>query len=344
MREYTLFGQGEIDCLRQFAETVGKDPLLTQGSTGNISLKLDGVLWIKESGKWLAEAAREDILTALDWPQVMRCVREGIDPAIRFPGASVETAMHAIMPHRVTLHVHCVSAIAWSVRQDAPSQLKPRLEGLRWAWIPYVASGLALARRIEQALSSAPDRNIFVLGNHGLVIAGESIAAVECHLAEWRTRASLPMRQSHPADYAALLDLSGDSAWDLPDDDAIHALGADPVSLSILSAGVLHPCQAMFGDPRITEIFRAVSFPESQAAVEECRRRRDPFLIVAGRGVLVNRSITPGEYATLAGLAQVVERIGASGPVRYLTSEEVAELCCDSGHRYLAGVGHRENQ
>jgi len=48
--------------LLELAGRVGRNPLLTQASTGNISLKLDGVLWVKASGKWLADAAGGKIL------------------------------------------------------------------------------------------------------------------------------------------------------------------------------------------------------------------------------------------------------------------------------------------
>src|ERR1019366_1279525 len=52
-------------------------------------------------------------------------------------GTSVETAMHAVLPHSVVLHVHSVNTIAWAVRRDGPSELAARLEGIDWAWIPY---------------------------------------------------------------------------------------------------------------------------------------------------------------------------------------------------------------
>ena len=100
---------------------MGSDPLLTQASTGNSSVKLDGVLWIKASGRWMADAMREDILIPLDLDRVTHdCVRRGIDPAEHYPSASVETAMHVALPHRFVLHVHCVNTIAWAVGSDAP--------------------------------------------------------------------------------------------------------------------------------------------------------------------------------------------------------------------------------
>src|SRR5256885_4911447 len=64
---------------------------------------------------------------------------------------SIETAMHAVLRHRVVIHVHSINAIAWAIRVDGPGQLRERLAGLHWQWIPYTASGIPLARQIEKA-------------------------------------------------------------------------------------------------------------------------------------------------------------------------------------------------
>jgi rhamnose utilization protein RhaD (predicted bifunctional aldolase and dehydrogenase) len=50
--------QAELTRLRELSARIGSDPLLTQASTGNSSIKLEGVLWIKASGKWMADAIR----------------------------------------------------------------------------------------------------------------------------------------------------------------------------------------------------------------------------------------------------------------------------------------------
>src|ERR1017187_8264007 len=104
--------QSELISLRELSERIGRDRLLTQASTGNSSIKLEGVLWIKASGKWMADAMHEDILIPLDLAEVKERVKQEVDPAERYPRASIETAMHAVLPHRVVLHVHCVNTIA----------------------------------------------------------------------------------------------------------------------------------------------------------------------------------------------------------------------------------------
>jgi rhamnose utilization protein RhaD (predicted bifunctional aldolase and dehydrogenase) len=314
--------------LLELAARVGRDPLLTQASTGNISMKLDGVLWIKASGKWMAGAMEDEILIPLDLDGVEASVSQNLDPAELYPNASIETAMHVTLPHPVILHVHSVNTIAWAVRGDAPAQLETRLDGLRWAWIPYVASGLPLAREIERVLAAHPDTDVLVLGNHGLVLGGKNYQATEDLLSEIERRLAIPAREAHPPDYERLAELAGDSSWMLPDDDAIHALATDPISRKILEGGFLYPCQAMFSDARTPELFHATPVPDL------AQHPTRPFLLVRGRGVMLNRSMTPAEIAMLSGLAQVVQRIESSAPLRYLTEAEVAAGSSTAAYRY----------
>jgi rhamnose utilization protein RhaD (predicted bifunctional aldolase and dehydrogenase) len=329
----------DLSPLLDLAGRVGRNPLLTQASTGNISLKLDGALWIKASGKWLADAGGGKILIPLDLAGVRASIRQNIDPAELYPNASIETAMHVTLPHPVVLHVHSVNTIAWAIREDATAQLEARLAGLRWQWIPYVASGLPLAREIQRVLSVHPETDVLILGNHGLVLGGDSCDATEKLLAEIERRLLIAPRQAHPADYSLLADLAADSTWALPDDDSIHGLATDPLTRKILEGGFLYPCQAMFSGAKTPELFHAVPAPEVTDFAGYVGR---PFVIIKGRGVVLSPSMTPAETAMLSGLAQVVQRIGTLTPVRYLTEDEVAASSSTAAYRYreLANASH----
>jgi len=307
--------RADLSALLDLTQRAGSDPMLAQASTGNSSAKLNGILWVKASGKWMADALRDDIFIPLPLAEIRECLRQGVDPATEYPAASLETAMHGALPHRVVLHVHCVNTIARAVRADASDQLGRLLRGLHWQWIPYVASGLPLSRAIEQTLSRRPDRNVFVLGNHGLVIGGASAEAVEDLLADVVRRLSIRARQALPADYAALLEISTDSPWDLPDDDAVHCLGTDIVSQKILAGGFLYPCQAIFSNATSADLFQPIPYYDllDCPSIRYCNR---PFLIVEGRGALISKSAQPSELAMLSGLAEIVQRLDASAPLR----------------------------
>ena len=204
----------ELMELRQLSARIGANPLLVQASSGNTSTKMDDILWIKASGKWLINASDEDFLVCVRLANARRCLRENI--AIPETRASIETAMHAVLPHKVVIHVHSVNAIAWAVREDAPAQLSALLSGLAWQWIPYAPSGAPLAKNIERTLSCFPETSVLVLGNHGLVICGDRCRSAEHLLTEVESRLAIEPR---------------------------------PIGLrmqSILSGGALYPCQAIF--------------------------------------------------------------------------------------------------
>ena len=318
----SVASQAELSSLRELSALVGSDLLLTQASTGNSSIKLENILWIKASGKWMADAIHEDIFIRLDLAEVKECIKQKADPAELDVRASIETAMHAVMPHRVVLHIHSVDTIAWAVRQDAPVQLKCRLDGLLWQWISYVPSGLPLAREIEKALSACPDTNVLILGNHGLVIGGDDCGAVEELLSQVQQRLALCPRQPDPTDYAALAKIADGSSWSLPYDNEIHALGTDAISRAILSVGILYPCQLIFSTSSAPVPFRSIPCLDPRDQWER-RYRSQQFLMIERCGVIVKRTMTPAQRAMMSGLAQVVQRINSSAPLRYLTDEEI---------------------
>ncbi len=310
--------QAEIDDLLELSARIGGNPLLVQASAGNTSVKLDGALWIKASGKWLRQAKREEILIPVDLSQVRRCVcleREFGAEVVMLSASplrpSIETAMHAVLPHRVVVHVHSVNTIAWAVRQDAPARLQELLAGLKWQWIPYSASGLALARRVERAVSLNSATDVFVLGNHGLVVGAHCCQAAEALLGEVEKRLALLPRQVPKPDLTALSLIAGDSEWSLPPDEALHALATDTISESLFSAGTLYPCQGIF-----------------------LSSLAPPFLLVSGSGLVISARITRAEYAVLLGLVQVVRRIEATAPIRYLLPEELDRIMNLEAHRY----------
>jgi rhamnose utilization protein RhaD (predicted bifunctional aldolase and dehydrogenase) len=330
----------ELWRLLDLALRVGSDPLLTQASTGNISIKRNGVLWIKASGRWMADAASGDILIPLDLTQLLNdCLRRRVDPADCYLGASTETALHAVLPHRIVLHVHCVNTIAWAVRCDGAVRLEEMLQGLSWRWVPYVASGLPLSHAVERVLYADPDTDVFILGNHGLVVCGNEPDAVEQLLDEVIRRVSIPSRALCPHDYVELRAMSRNSGWTLPEDERIHTLGTDPISRRILAGGILYPCQAIFSDISARNPFLPSSDFESCCDSDALYSDR-PFRIFEGRGILVSEAISSATLAMLCGLAEVLQRLHASAPVRYLTELEIAAIPRETVHRYreLASV------
>ncbi|MFZ3217057.1 MAG: class II aldolase/adducin family protein [Candidatus Acidiferrales bacterium] len=330
--------ENEIASLLRLSARVGADPLLVQASNGNTSIKLDGVLWIKASGKWLANATREEILVLLAMADVRDSIQHDRAVALRHLPRnglrpSIETAMHAVLPHRVVLHVHSVNAIAWAVRLDGPAQLQERLGGLHWKWIPYAPSGVPLAREIARAVAGAPETDVLVLGNHGLVVCGNDCASAESLLAEVERRLAIVPRRASAPQRDLLQMIARSSPWRFPILESLHALGTDPVSLRILQSGILYPCQAVFLGATIPLLPSGCVTTDSTGCSNAGDTTR-PFIVVEGSGVLVNENISTAERATLAALLEVVQRTEESAPLRYLTRAEITKVLTEYATTY----------
>ena len=191
----------DLAALARVSAELGANRLLIQAAGGNTSVKTDGVLWVKASGRWLAKALDEPIFAALDLPRLTDAMALG-DPAcetcdafvradLSAPGLrpSVETTLHAGLPQRFVLHVHCVETIANAVLEDGASRIAPLLDGLKWAWVPYTRPGFPLFQTIT------PGADVYVFANHGLVVAADTLEAAVALLATVGRRLARPLQK-----------------------------------------------------------------------------------------------------------------------------------------------------
>ena len=219
----------EFRALRELSAALGADPLRTQGAGGNTSIKRDGVMWIKASGTWLVDALAQDIFTPVRLDPLRRAIADG-DPraaaAVDFVDTqrnagglrpSIETSVHAIIPAPVVVHIHCVNTIALAVRHDGEALARERLRphaDLALAFVPYRKPGLPLAHAIAERLSKGT--NVLVLANHGLVVAGETVAEVADRIERVCETLSVPARVAPQVDAEKLAAIVGGSDYRLP--------------------------------------------------------------------------------------------------------------------------------
>jgi len=328
----------EFMSLRDLSARVGADPFLVQASNGNTSIKLSGILWIKASGKWLAHAMQEEMLVPLELAEVQESVQKGTNIASQYAQnndlyPSIETAMHAVLRHRVVLHVHSINAIAWAIRLDGPDQLKERLAGLHWRWIPYVASGMPLAREVEKAVAPAPETDVLILGNHGLVVCGPDCYTAETLLWDVERRLAIIPRRFPEPNATVLAMIARFTRWQFPDVDSLHALGTDAVSRKILKGGVLYPCQAIFLGTTMPLLPPALVLSKFMKRLNGSDRT-PPFVAVERSGVMLREKMTRAERANLFGLVQVTQRTEESVALRYLKEAEITDLLGKDEHGY----------
>lgn len=192
-----------LEELAEVARRFGRDPEFSRAGGGNASAKIDGVLYIKQSGVALATLTAAGLLP-LDTEPLLALLHSddataeagatGGDPVMRTAIAarlgdvderrpSVELLFHAFLPGRFVLHTHPIDINAVTCNRDGAA-LAGRLFGDRALWVPYTNPGLPLARAIVEARraylerTGRPAPHITLLQNHGIIVEGDSAADI----------------------------------------------------------------------------------------------------------------------------------------------------------------------
>jgi len=323
-----------LDQLRTLSGRVGADPSLVQAAGGNTSVKHGGVMWIKASGTWLRDAASRDIFVPIDHVALRDALARhdpAADACLPFVRAdlnatglrpSIETSVHALMPQRVVVHVHCVNTIAWAIRADAEERLRERLEGLAWAFVPYARPGLPLAQNMVTRLR--PDIHVLVLGNHGLVVAADTVEQAERLLAQVTARLSRQPRPLIPPHHDALTARAAGTPYRLAHDLQTHALATDALALTVAARHVYYPDHVVFlGVGVATDL-------ASEA----------PIVAVPGEGVLVRADAKPAAEAMARCLADVMRRVERGAPLVPLTADDIDRLVNWDAEKYRQVMPH----
>jgi rhamnose utilization protein RhaD (predicted bifunctional aldolase and dehydrogenase) len=335
----------EFKALRIFSAGLGRNPSRTQAAGGNTSLKRDGVLWIKASGAWLAHADERDIMVPVDLGGLLDAlasddpraetaasfVDEAHNPQRLRP--SIETSVHAVIPQAVVAHIHCVETIALAVTERGEALVAERLRSLSdvaWIYLPYCKPGLTLAKIIAARLTSGA--NVVVLANHGLVVAGASVAEVADRLDRVCQALASPARAAPAADLSRLAQAIEGSDYRLPIDAAAHALALDSASLSLARGGSVYPDHVIFLGPGIV----VAPDIETGAGARPAggRDRPSPMVVIPGLGVAMHRSATPAADAMARCLADVVSRIPPDAEIVRLTPQQEYELTHWEAEKY----------
>lgn len=333
----------EFQSLRAVSSRMGRNLLLIQGGGGNASLKQGGKLHVKSSGTWMSDALDRDIFVTLD----LQCVRDLIARGSEsFASAavedmapdrrpSIETALHAIMPHPIVLHVHSVNAICTSLLPDSEARLDQALSNLDWAMVPYVQPGAELASAVGGVLKEgAPD--VILLCNHGLVVGAATAIAAEA-LTE-AVEALLALPSAELSDVVPPSEPSPLSGYRWSDIAETHALAHRPDLAASLTCGALLPDQVVYlGGPSVW-IDNAEAFTSVQHVWRAQRGVLPGFVLLGGAGALIRDDITSGGSSMVRLLTELARRIPAGTVPSTLTLAQEQALLGWEAEAYRLGV------
>lgn len=166
---------------------IGQDPNLVMHGGGNTSVKLRArdvfgdavdVIHIKGSG-WdlgtieaaglpavrMAPLMRLRDLPALSDEEMVNVQRSNLLDSTA-PNPSVETLLHAYLPHKYVDHTHATAMLALANLPEVEAATR-EIFGDRMALVPYVMPGFALAKLAAETFERHPDAEGLLLVNHG---------------------------------------------------------------------------------------------------------------------------------------------------------------------------------
>ncbi|MFK8079918.1 MAG: class II aldolase/adducin family protein [Granulosicoccus sp.] len=357
----------QFSALRSHSAELGADPCQIQGAGGNTSIKQGGIMWIKASGKWLQHADQDELFVPVALAPLLEALQAGdpraekstdfvvneLNPQGLRP--SIETTLHAVLRQRVVIHVHCVDTISLAIQQDAQALLSARLTTFNWEFIPYVRPGLPLSRSIASRIKA--DTNVLVLGNHGLVVAADSVeaclallnrvrAAVFCEIRQFQSNSVSVNKGASAAGLLTHKDLMRriDTSDYVPAlSPETHVIAFDAVGLAVAAGGSLYPDHVIFlGKGTV------VAKPDEplSAVLQRCELEDLPkpvSIVFPGEGVALIREATPGQQAMARCLSDVCLRVPANVAVNYLTDIQNHELLHWEAEQYRQALSQPES-
>ena len=329
-----LRGSAAFADLLAVSERLGRDPLQVQGAGGNTSLKSGGAMWVKASGTWLADARDTEIMVPVDAAGMRAALEEGdgaaedgqaFAVADQNPSGlrpSIETSLHALLDWPVVLHTHCVATIATAVRADAEAVTEARLGDLDALFVPYARPGADLARAIRARLR--PGARVLVLGNHGLVVGGDTPAEAETCLREVTRR----LEPSQPAEGGAapgFVDRLAGTGWAPVPRESTQQVAQDPERLAIADGGSLYPDHVIFLGPGVA-VARNGESPGAAAIRAAGDGPPRKLVFVPGEGAAIPSDASPSVLALAGALGDVIMRIDPAARLARLTVADEASL------------------
>lgn len=328
----------ELEGLRAVSARIGRNLHLVQGAGGNTSIKIDDALWVKASGLWLADAESDQIFVPVDLQGARLALANDNAkmPILDRYGEmklrpSIETSLHALMTHPVVLHVHAVNSIAWAVRTDGDDELRDRMLGLAWAKLPYCRPGLPLSQAIA-ALTAQGQPDVLLLGNHGLLVGGETVETAEALMHDVERRLALSSNPATLSDMARLQALCAGTDYRPASSEDCHLLATSARHLKLATGGSFYPDHVVFLGPALPSL-QAESRSIDDFLAEFGEHPPVAFL-VPGAGALVRQDILPAAEAMLQCLGLVINRLPLTASIRYLPREEEIALLDWDAERY----------
>jgi rhamnose utilization protein RhaD (predicted bifunctional aldolase and dehydrogenase)/NAD(P)-dependent dehydrogenase (short-subunit alcohol dehydrogenase family) len=216
---YAEKGVSEDLALRVYTtRLLGRDPLLVLHGGGNTSVKTRAkddlgfeheVIAVKGSGWDMAEIEPQGMpavkleplrklraLSALSDEAMVNVQRLNLLDASA-PNPSVETLLHAFLPHKFIDHTHAAAVLSIVDQPDGEALAREVYDG-RMGIVPYIAPGFGLAKAAAEVFEQDEKVEGLILHKHGIFTFGATAREAYERMIEMVSLAEARLRQGRP--------------------------------------------------------------------------------------------------------------------------------------------------
>jgi rhamnose utilization protein RhaD (predicted bifunctional aldolase and dehydrogenase)/NAD(P)-dependent dehydrogenase (short-subunit alcohol dehydrogenase family) len=165
-----LHGGGNTSVKTRLADLMGRatEVLCVKGSGSDMAvIEPEGLPAVR-----LAELRMLRARDALSDEDMVRAQRANLlDPMA--PNPSVETLLHAFVPHKFVDHSHATAVLSLIDQPDGEAKAAQLYDG-RMGVVPYIMPGFALAKRAAEVFDALPAAHGLILHKHGIFTFGEA--------------------------------------------------------------------------------------------------------------------------------------------------------------------------
>ena len=323
--------------VERYCASIARDRLLVQAAGGNVSWKSNSTIWIKASGTWLADAEKKDVFVPVDDVALARGDFDVSPKALEGYGLrpSIETLLHALMPHKFVVHLHPVDAMAHLIRCNCEVDLQAVLgDAFAWALVDYFKPGADLAQAIHAKLLEKSDVQVVLLKNHGVILGAETLVEIDRLLQALNVRLAKQPRLPNISvtGTRGLTAVALDNmAYRVCPDATMHCLACDPKLYERLDESwAICPDHVVFLGAQAMRV-------DDQAGLRSALSTAypaPPFVFVKGARVLENCAVTQAQKAQLTFYLDVMLRQPTGQALATLNHDQITSLLNWDAEKY----------
>ncbi len=290
---------------------------MSHGPGGNTSIKIGQSIYVKSSGTWFKDSLKKNSFIKIDLNSIKKNIKN--EKKWKFNNSknspSIETIMHAIIKKKYVVHLHSISVLSYAVLKEGKKVLENKLKNDKWVWINYKKPGLNLALEIKKKESD--NANIYILQNHGIIIASDTLFEINLLLKKIEKK----LKRKGPYNLKKIKKNNFSiKNYKKPKDNIINMLACNKSNYEIMKKNKsLYPDHIVFLNKKILAFDNLVKKDLN-------KENNNKIIVVRNIGVFIKNNITKTEYDMLLCLAELLNILPNNSTLSFLNKKEERQL------------------